>query len=392
MATLDIATAQTTIENALQTTILLAFGKRLTAVANVAALRALVSLGASGSYKFNDNSLIFAGSTLYRWNTYSTAADTGTTVIKPTDAGSAGRWLQQTSTLRYGGQYLHEITTGYLKQVLIFDGRYDDEEIEQHILAQRPTVVIEPSGDTPVEGTDLPGNLYLTDYAFDLWIVSENYRSNREGAAGSPISGEATADPGANAIDGQVQKLLAGSTLATTGVRFVELGAGSVILSDLDQRRFVRSRRITVKATCHLENAGADYVALDRIDVQRKLPADLGAQTQYDDSNYVVSGLEVPLGTGFTKTVSAGSAYIAGALVAASSAGKTFAASKDTYRDLSDAGAWTFVEAEIGVAEPPVTAGALRVGVTRTDAAGVLADTFIAIRIENYQSPDQIEV
>jgi hypothetical protein len=93
---------------------------------------------------------------------------------------------------------------------------------------------------------------------------------------------------------------------------------------------------------------------------------------------------------GFTKTVTAGSAFIADAPVNVPQFVATFAPGSDTYRDLLPSGAWVFAAVAAGSAAPPVAAGALRIGVTATDTYGVAADRFIASVNPHYADPDQV--
>ncbi|MEK9726056.1 MAG: hypothetical protein VW405_21570, partial [Rhodospirillaceae bacterium] len=52
----------------------------------------------------------------------------------------------------------------------------------------------------------------------------------------------------------------------------------------------------------------------------------------------------------------------------------TFTAERDTYRDLSTAGTWTFTAVAAGAPQPALASGRMRVAVTRTDSSGVLGD------------------
>jgi hypothetical protein len=66
---------------------------------------------------------------------------------------------------------------------------------------------------------------------------------------------------------------------------------------------------------------------------------------------------------------------VGGTPVAVAAQSITFAASSDTYRDLDNAGAWHFAIVAPDVAPALPVAGRLRVGVTRTDGAGVVSDS-----------------
>lgn len=394
---LDTRTAQTTLENLLRDTILYALGWRLPAVASVAALRAVVTLGDSSSSR-NDDELIcvvVAGvvTAAYRWDGLFAGADDGAATVRPNDvpADKPGRWRRWTSTIRFsevvGGnsRYLHEIATGPLQRVQLLDKNMTDAEIDALLGGQVPAVVIEASDDAPDDATQAAGHRWLTSYRFTVSVLTRNFREHREAAQGSAVSGDT--DPGANSIDGLLKALLAGTQLSSVvdGVREVRIGRGRNWISELAQRRVFRSRDYVVDVTEENPAAPNDAGAAEQITAQAEF-VDLNAAEEFDELNYITSGMQVSLGVGLAKTVSAGTALIAGAAVVYAGELRSFGAFSDTYRDLKPDGTMTFVEVVADGEEPAVTATALRVGVTRTNGSSVIDDRLIASTRANYGS------
>jgi hypothetical protein len=108
---------------------------------------------------------------------------------------------------------------------------------------------------------------------------------------------------------------------------------------------------IEVRGSIHNADAPVELTKPSDIDVQKSF-ASPGDAASFDDSNYVVSGLDVSLGMGFTKTISGGSALIADASVNVPQYIATFAPASDTYRDLLPTGAWVFAAIAAGN-DPP---------------------------------------
>jgi hypothetical protein len=395
---LDVRTSQTEIENAIRDAILLALGARLPAVASVAALRAVRTRGDSSTMRNPDDLIPIVVSSvvtaLYRWSPTSTAADDGAATIKPTDVNANGRWLRQTTPLRIAfsktadSQYLHEIATGPIKQVLLFDKKMTDEEMLAVLTGQMPAVIIDAHGDSPVDATENTGHRWYTEFDFDIHVITEQLRDRREAAQGSAVSGET--QPGANTIDGWIKALLGGTQMhgVLDGIRNIKLGPGSNSTSELGQRRIVRSRSISVLATEQHPNAPNDTGPAEEVDIQREMAAP-DENDVADPANYLVTGIDLSEGAGLVKPIAAGSAVVAGVTVNYAGQLYTFTATRDTYRDLLPNGTLTFVAVDIEQAEPAVTATALRIGVTRTDGSGVVSDRIIAARRAPYGNPIQ---
>lgn len=392
----DIRLAQTIVENAIRDAILFALGKRFPSVATAAAVRALPSRGTSGGTIRDDDDLICIASggvvsASYRWSTPSTSADDGTNVLRPDDVlvGEPGRWLKWTSPLRFepvvgGNSYaLHAIETGILEKVVILDQDMSVEDIERIIEGHTPSVVISASGDDP-ERLNLHGFAFDTTYRFKITAIAQNLRDRREHAQGSTVD----VSVGANTIDGMIKALLHGTQLGEVvdGVRMVTYGRGENWRSEFIQRRVFRTRDWDVALTEWHPPAPNDAGPVQGLTMQGEL-ADLGEHDAIDEGNYVTLGIRTSTGVGLTKTISAGTAKIAGATVNYAGQLKTFTASRDTYRDLLPAGTLVFLEVPVGDPAPAVTATALRIGFTRTDADSVVADTMIAASAVPYTNP-----
>ncbi len=393
---LDVRTAQTDLESALKDTVLYALGRRLTAVASVSALRAVPTRGEIASVRSDDDliNIVVAGlvTTAYRWSSTSTAADTGTDVIKPDDGTGYGRWLSWTSSIRFaptvGGtsKYLHQTLTGPLERVIVLDRDMERDEMMNLLSGAVPAVLIDARGDNPDVMTYLSGHRWDVDYEFVIYIVAKNLRDHREAAQGSAISGDVTY--GANGLDGVIWSLISGTGLFSVldGIRNVEPGRGANWVSKMAQRHVIRSRDYTIQATVENPAASNDYGAAEEVDSQATM-TDLGDQDEYTATDYVTAGIDVALGAGLTKTIRSGTAVIDSADVIYAGELTTLSASSDTYRDLLPDGTMTFVSVGTDQAEPAVTATALRVGVTRTDGSGVISDRFIAERRTAYMNP-----
>ena len=387
---LDIRTAQTQLEDLVRDTILYALGRRLTACASVAEVRAVGTKGASGGTKRSADDLVpivvsSVVTAIYRWSPASVAADTGTSVLRPDDVESSepGRWLAWTSELRFcptvgGNSYaLSEVETGVLERVILLDKSMSEDDVTGLLMGAVPSVVIEAADDEPDDMVLMTGYRYTNRYRFTVSAVCQSLRDRREAAQAS--------DVGANTIDGWVKSLLCGTQLSLEeeDIRNVEIGRGYNWVSKLAQRRVVRSRQFTLLVTEGFPAAPNDYGLAESVEAQAAM-TDLGEQDEWDDDNYVSDGVTVSLGVGLTRSVAAGTALIDGEEVTYDGEMHTFGASMLIYRDLASDGTMTFTEVPIGASAPALAAGSLRVAVTTTDAVGVVADRFIAIRKTAY--------
>jgi hypothetical protein len=401
---LDTRTAQTTLEDALRDAILLAMGKRLAAVASVAELRNVATVGAGSGTKRTDDDLIpivVAGLVTkhYRWKSTSTAADDSVDVVKPADVllTAPGRWLSWTSPLRFspvaGGNsfYLHEIAVGKVQRVIILDKSMSEDEITALLIGAVPAVVVEATDDNPVDATYVTGYRWFTDYKFTVASVAQNLRDRREAAQGSAVSGET--EPGANSIDGFIKALLGGTQLfaVVPGIRNIQVGRGYNWVSSLGQRRIIRSRAFNLQVTEANPSAPNDTGPAEEVDTQAEMTAVGATDGPFDMANYLISGATVSEGPGLSRVVQAGSAIIDSAPVTYAGQIYGFPASSDTYRDLLPDGSMAFLSVGIRGAEPALTATAMRIGVTTTDGSGVTNDKILSRTrtpyLANYRIP-----
>jgi hypothetical protein len=385
---LDQSIAQ--VEHALLDTIVLGLKKRLPPLAEVAALRAAPTVGASGGPARSEGDLVYVASqaSVFRWAQSSGAADDGDSVVQPADVSRTGRWIKASSPVLFGGVNVAQLPTGYLKDVILHNGDFNEDIIKSRIYGQAPCVAIHFAGEDHTPLSQIPGALYGYTCRFEIWSVSRNYREGPEAAIGSPIPSEAVADPSAMRIHGAVKKLLAGQDLGQPSIKYIEIGQGRLEEADEAERVFVMSLGIDVRASIHNPDAPAELIRPSAIAV-RKSFASTGDDARFDPDNCIAAGLDVPGGIGFTKTIGAGLAYVRGELMTVPATVQTFDPIADTYRDLRSDGSWELTAVTRDSDAPPSIPGALRVGITTTDAFGVVSDRFIASLSATYGEPDQ---
>lgn len=389
------------IENALLREIGFALRRGLPAAATPAVLQTRPSREA-GTPTFTDLDLVYVTSLERRfyWWQASTATHNGTSVIAPLDAGATGRWLLVTSSLLFEGVPLAEIEDGIIEHVIIYDGDFSFPDLQAKIYGKAPCIAIHFDSEAHKSISQVRGALYDYRVKFEIWSVGRDYRDRFEASIGSPLASEiADGDVGVMRIHGKVKKFLAGSDLGLggtsetdmSGIDSTEIGDGRLDYSDLANRVFVMALSIEVRGSLANPDAALELEQVTRIDVQRT-QSSVGPTGELDVDNCVTSGLSVPLGIGFSKTIEAGTALIDGVVVTAIATSKTFTASVSTYRDLQADGTWLFVEVSESDPTPDPAAGAMRVGLTTTDAAGVIWDQLVAASYIPSETPDQIEV
>ena len=379
--TWTIHTALTLIETGLRDTIQdgdgykVGLGKCIT-VATLAALRAIPFAGV----KDGKRAFVTAAGYRYRFDRYSTASDDGSTVIKPNDAGSTGRWLVTVSTSG----------TGYLKAVELYEGDVNPEALLARLSGVKPGCVIVYDRDDFTFPSVIAGAAYTNNYEFDVLCISSNLRPEHQVAIGSAIASEAADDPGVNKITSDLAYLLAGNQLGLSpGVKWVEIlerkRVSTSNAQQLSDRLMIYGLRIRVYASVELPEEDGLTIALNSLSVQREL-----ASRTWDASNYVTGvPLIVGLPSSGNQAIPATTAKVGGTAVTTTSFGNTFNASLLTYRDLDSAGNFYFIEVPLGAIPPAPLSGRLRVAVTETDAsANVLADSLLCASIGNYGAPD----
>lgn len=374
----DARTCQTTLENLLRDSLLYAFGQRLPQKADIPALRAVQTMGASSTMMRTDDDLItVATGGAYRWSSVSSASDDGVNVIKPNDVTANGRWIKWTSSLRVAqvigndASTLDQFSSGLVQRVIVLDKNMSGDDMLNLVVGQTPAIIIQSDDDVPEELTAPAGGMYATDYEFTIHVVVENLRDGRQAAQGSGVVADVTI--GANSLDGLIQSLICGTALypailgTTDGIRNVRKGRGYNWISDLAERLVFRSRSYTVRVVEQLPPYASDSYDPTDVFFQAQLVA-LNQQSAYDASNYVVSGCLPVVGGALSNALSAGSAVIGGSVVTYAGQSATFPAWSDTYYDLSPAGTMTLIAVTANGATPAVTPGALRIGKVTTNS------------------------
>lgn len=270
MADLTFRTAVTLVERAVLDAANRAYRRRLPPAATTAALRATAVKGAGAAgYQRTDRELVYVTSkgVCYEWSTASSAADDDDQVVKPIDAATTGRWLKTASTVQ----------SGYLADVRLYEGEQTESEFLERLLARIPAVGVRWLRSRNEPRSQVPGALYRHEADFELWAVSSSLRGGSlpEAVVGSGVAAEAAADPGVNAVIGDLKALFAGLTgeaMGQPGIAYCEIGEEAPVYRSLAERRFVYSLGVQVRATVHGPDAAADSVALDEIDVSFSIP------------------------------------------------------------------------------------------------------------------------
>jgi phage gp37-like protein len=391
MADLLIDSSIAQVEQAFLDTITLGLKRRLPPVADLDTLRQIPAMGVSNTPSRTNDDLVFvtAETNVFRWVQASALTDDGINVIKPVDVSGTGRWLRTTSTVRFGGMNLAQIQTGQLKVVVLHNGDFSEEVLKSRIFGQAPCVAIHFAGEEHVPLSQIPGALYDYRVKFEILSVSRNFRDGAEAAIGSPIADEAASDPGVMKIHGAVKKLLAGQDMGIDSLKYVEILSGRLELADQAERVFVMALDVEARGSLHNPDAPSELNPVAEIDVQR-YESQAGQGGKLDLRNVITSGLNVPIGIGYAKTIATGVAVIGGVPVTATSQLHTFGTDVDTYRDLTPSGTWVFFEVPHGQEPSPPTVGNLRIGLTVTDQVGVAYDSFLCSVYISDGPPDQI--
>jgi phage gp37-like protein len=363
-----------------------------------AALVRLISLGLSWRYPakanltalaamdvvvLTDGALCYVTSegAVYEWLAYSTTAPSSPNVIaanSPPTGKSNGRWHKVVTDWTYGagGTNLGAKATGYLKAVAAYSTDDGPDTAIEMVFGKTPSVLVQFTGDTPKSDSGLRGSFYKTELAFQLLIITANLRGRATATQGPPtqLTDEASTDPGAYQIIGGLRRLLCGvsGVFGVTGVERVEIGPSSLAFEDYERRLFVWTMGVTIRASFQIEDEDLEDAA---IRLQPALTENWPALT-WDKDNYISrgGGLDEGAGAGLSRTIDETIAKVGSTAVSAAAQLVTFTAERDTYRDLSPAGVWTFTAVAVGASQPPLVSGRLRVAVTRTDASGIVGD------------------
>ncbi len=394
MGVLPYTTALATVQDALVDTISLGLAQR-PVLADLTALAAEKTLGLGGTQGLFDKTLVYVTSvaTCFRYSRYSTATPDGSTVIAPLDVGTAGRWLITSSTIEDStGTALSALSSGYLRRVMLWAGERSDKVWKLRILNVRPAVVFQFLNETKTPRSNQRGALAEKTFHFSVWAVSQNLRPDLEAEKGSPITTEATFDPGVARMMGDLEYLLdglRGVDVGVDGLDYMMFGAVTPQIEDYDGREFVWTAPLDVRVTVGKEDPGT-RVALTTVTAQAS-DVQLHAASSFDPANYVISGLTITPGGGLTQAPADGSAMVGGALVSVSGASaQTFEAQAATWRDLNPDGSWTYTPTSSTDFVPPPSAGALRVAVTIASASDVIEDRCLAATATPIGPQDQI--
>jgi phage gp37-like protein len=352
------------VEQALVRLVRLGLGERLATVAHVAAL-AQVDVGALAGLEL----AYVTGSGAWEWLPDSTSSPDGVDVVAATSSAT-GRWHRVVTPWTYGagGTNLGQKPTGYLKAAEAYSSD-DTEALLDRLFGAAPAVVVTFEGDEPQSLDMIPGVFYRDVLTFMILVSAVNLRTPPAATQGY------SAEAGAYQIIGDLRRLFCGVAPepGIPGVERLEIGRVDRMVEDINQRVFVFSMELRVRASFYIDEE--DGAAAWSIQAQPALTAPAPDATTFDPQNYVISGcgLVEGHGPGLARTIAAAICKVAGSVVTADALAVTFGASKDTYRDL-DAEGWHLSAVDADAPAPALAAGRLRVGVTRTDGDGVVLD------------------
>jgi hypothetical protein len=175
---------------------------------------------------------------------------------------------------------------------------------------------------------------------------------------------------------GDARYLLAGTDLGLgICIKFASIdGSGRLVEKDLGQRYFRAEIDLTVHGTVHIldEDLFPQWAA----SIERYETGTPDGRA-FDPANFVAQGLRIQPQSGLSAAPVPGVAYFDGQPVSVSPGLHVFSANSDTYRDLLPNGTLIYLEADVGQPAPSQTPNSLRVGVTRTDATSIIADTLL---------------
>lgn len=381
MTALDVRTATQTIFNALRDTLSLAIERRYPEALDIAALKAV------DASTIPDRGLLFVRSegVVYRWSMASTQPEVLPYCVAPAVAISEignGRWLAQSTSVTYGpNKYrpLHRERVGYYNVVQAWQGA-DDEALER-IRTQRPALLIKWLSDSQDLKGYAHGSIYETEHRFLLHIVTWNLRDDESAVLGSTVEqdSELAPPPGLLRMIGDLRYLLSGSQIGLApGVKFVDASLeASIVDEDQAQRLFAAEMEIIVRGSVQIVDEDLEIdpeVWISRYD------CGTSDGQPFDAENHVADGYRFALQTGLAAAPSAGAAYINGQLVTSVPSVVTLDDNSVTWRDLLPSGQMVYVAQSIAEfsanGEPAVTAGAMRIAVTRTENGAIVLDQY----------------
>jgi len=238
-----------------------------------------------------------------------------------------------------------------------------------------PSVLVQLDGDDPESKDVTPGHVYRSKIAFKLLVLSQHLGGAPNATIGPRDDVNAAYDPGAYRIIGDLRRLLGGLAFHSdvAEIERLTIGRAALEFEDLDRRVYVWSMALTVSAWWSIEDE--DTIALS-LRLQPANTQNVPTPDAFDAANYVAVGghFSDGPGDGLARSIVSTLAKVAGQTVSAAETAVTFAADRDTYRDLLPSGAWALTAVLVNAPAPALQPGALRVAVTRTDAAGIVSD------------------
>ena len=257
----------------------------------------LTALAAMDVLVLNDGALVYvtSESAVYEWLTFSVSAVSSPTVIAPASppAGKVnGRWHKVVTDWTYGagGVNLGWKTTGYLKAVEAYSVDEGPDAAIERVFGKTPSVLVQFTGDAPVSDSGLRGAFYKTTLNFQLLIITANLRGRVNATQGPPVqlTDEASSDPGAYRIIGHLRRLLCGvsGVFGVAGVERIEIGPTSLAFEDYNQRLYVWTMNVLMRASFQIEDEDLEDAALR---IQPALTENWPAAT-WDKNNYISRG------------------------------------------------------------------------------------------------------
>lgn len=400
---LEYRTALTQIERAIEDRLSLVYQERRPPVADLAALRAVEMPYVS------DRDLIYVQSIgkNYKWLDVKEEPDNNGSVILPlswTDSAGVvqrGRFIQIDDDSLYAPRGFDQaipismIQTGYVRCVRTYTGNPETRDAFDKIFGRRPAMLITFQGAEKEQLSTAPA-LYRIEVLFKILCVSYTPRGQPAALYGSDMPEEAEGDPGLNQILSDASDCLLGASHEATGYHHLvpgvdvvlPWGEDEIVIQSLSERLFIGATGIRVIAYLHRPDYDAAPITTIGLTTQTANEHG-GALAEHD--NLVLDGLHVlwPQAT-LLAAVEPGEAKIAGTLVTSSPPAALFPPSKDTYRDLQKDGTFVYQAVDIGADPPEQPKDTLRVGVTTTDATGILFDHYLCPTVIDFAGPDEI--
>lgn len=396
-AALDYRSDVLQVERALVERLQLALLERVKTVADESELRGLDA-------KFRSpGDLVFVRSLgrNVRWVGGSNEPDNSATVFQSApwvDASGRprpGRWMLTTDESIWcpredsQGTPLCAIPSGYLRSVELYQGTPGSPELFNRFTGRRPLVAVRYMGDER-KVLNTAHSMYRVTMHFQLVGLSFHPRRGAEVLEGSDIPREMQRDPGLWRILGDAEDAALGQPNPQSGYVHLVPGVLSVLPKGrqiiqelLAQRLFVGA--VNIDVVCNVHRPDTDAVPLAEIGLQPQQVV-LGEPA---DGIYGDLGIPWPAASLLT-TVPGGPVQLGGKRLELPSLSHAFPPNAQTYRYATSTG-WEFWSSTDGSAPPPFQ-GALLVGCTMTDGAGILFDEILTNYVRELRSVDVGEI